>query len=217
MKPRELARRLPDAYEDPFNARISGSKQQVASISLKMFEENFGSLCTRLHLDRAIVDHNLSRMKDIIDLFISKYRAYLRSYVGEQGLLARADTLKFFTQHEMCLAFEFYLAMDGKNLVHEAHYLTFFFPLVDVFYMKSCAFRGAQPRPSVSVSFFDDETPAASYDLSPCHRSYCVCCQAEPCEMTRDSASSVSVTFSEHGHMHRFVNGYETILNCPAV
>jgi hypothetical protein len=118
LKPQELARRLPDAYEDPFHAKITGSKQ-VASISLKMFEENFGSLCTRLHLDRAIVDHNLSRMKDIIDLFISKYRAYLRSYVGEQGLLARADTLKFFTQHEMCLAFEFYLAMDGKHVVHE--------------------------------------------------------------------------------------------------
>lgn len=123
LKPRELARRLPDAYEDPFNARITGSKQ-VASISLKMFEENFGSLCTRLHLDRAIVDHNLSRMKDMIDLFISKYRAYLQAYVGEHGLLARADTLKFFTQHEMCLAFEFYLAMDGKNVLREAHSLT---------------------------------------------------------------------------------------------
>jgi hypothetical protein len=100
----------------------------------------------------------------------------------------------------------------------KCHAESFLFSLVDVFYMKSCAFRGAQSRPSLSVSLFDDEAPTAVYDMSPCHRSYCVCCQAEPCEMTRgDPASPVSVTFSEHGHMHRFVSGYETILNCPAV
>ena len=166
-----------------------------------MFEENFGSLCTRLHLDRAIVDHNLSRMKDIVDLFISKYRTSIRAYVGEQGAGARLDPLKFFTQHEMCLGFEFYLAMD-----------------VDVFYMKSCAFRGAQPQPSLSASFFADETPSAVYNMSPCDRSFCTCCQAEPCETANDSMPpSVSVAFSEHGQAHRFINGYEVVLNCPAV
>jgi hypothetical protein len=30
-------------------------------------------------------------------------------------------------------------------------------------------------------------------------------------------ASPVSVKFSDAGHSHRFVNGYEVILNCPAV
>lgn len=92
--------------------------------------------------------------------------------------------------------------------------------LVDVFYMKSCAFRGAQTRPSISHSFFveDDEQPSAVYSLLPCERPSCVCHSSMLSdETTAVGASLVPVRFSDAGHSHRFVNGYEVILNCPAV
>ena len=109
----ESARRLPGAYEDPFNPKTILS-EKIASFSLIMFEENFGAMCTRLNLDRAIIDFNLSHLKDNIDAFMSKYRAYARSYLIDNGRNLQPEHLKLPNKNEMCLALEFFLAMDGK-------------------------------------------------------------------------------------------------------
>ena len=79
-----------------------------------MFQENFGALCTRLNLDRAIIDFNLSHLKDNIDTFMSKYRAYARSYLIDNGRNLQPEHLMLPNKNEMCLALEFFLAMDGE-------------------------------------------------------------------------------------------------------
>ena len=109
----ESARRLPGAYEDPFTPKTILS-EKIASFCQIMFEENFGALYHRLHLDRAIVDFNLSHLKDNIDTFMSKYRAYARSYLLENGRHLQPKHLMLPNKNEMCLALEFFLAMDGK-------------------------------------------------------------------------------------------------------
>ena len=206
----ESARRLPGAYEDPFNPKTILS-EKIASFCQIMFEENFGALCHRLHLDRAIIDFNLSHLKDNIDTFMSKYRAYARSYLFDNGRHLLPKHLTLPNKNEMCLALEFFLAMDGKLDRRSSPIDDELVYLVDMFYMKSCAFRGAQPRPSINLSFFggggeDEEQPSPVYSLLPCNRPSCVCC-----------SSLGPVKFSDAGHSHRFVNGYEVILNCPAV
>lgn len=113
MTSHESARRLPGAYEDPFNPKTILS-EKIASFCQIMFEENFGALCHRLHLDRAIIDFNLSHLMDNIETFMSKYRAYARSYLIDNGRHLQPKHLTLPNKNEMCLALEFFLAMDGK-------------------------------------------------------------------------------------------------------
>ncbi|CAF5149273.1 unnamed protein product, partial [Rotaria socialis] len=51
----------------------------------------------------------------------------------------------------MSLILEFFLQID-----------------VDVFYMKTCRFRDAEPCPSIKGLFCNDESPKARYSMVPC-------------------------------------------------
>ncbi|CAF4867995.1 unnamed protein product, partial [Rotaria socialis] len=72
--------------------------------------------------------------------------------------------------------------------------------IVDVFYMKTCRFRDAEPCPSIKGLFCNDESPKSRYSMVPCGTTNCPCCHS-----------------IENSSSHRFVNGYTTYLNCPAV
>ena len=73
---------------------------------------------------------------------------------------------------------------------------------VDLFYMKTCSFRKAQLR-SEQEGLFCIEIPECRYTMTPC--GHCDLCQQ----------SSLSIEFNRY-ERHRFVNGYESILNAPA-
>ena len=91
-----------------------------------------------------------------------------------------------------------------------------------MFFLKTCSFNGVQPRlcdNRFREGLFCIDTPEARFTITPCNHKYCLCCHS-PCP--RRSATTgypeqtLAVPFS-FPHIHRFVNQYEAILNCPAV
>ena len=80
--------------------------------------------------------------------------------------------------------------------------------------MKTCSFRGAEPRSSEEGLLCRHDPSETSYRMTPCGNSTCLCCH--PLNIEKRSQSWVVVDFNA-SLMHRFVNGYTTYLNCPAV
>ena len=79
--------------------------------------------------------------------------------------------------------------------------------LVDVFYMKSYSAQGVG-------LFCETNAPEAKHSLTPCGNQFCPCCfpvfhwkKTQPWTVVDFVSSST----------HRFVNGYTTYLNRPAV
>ena len=99
--------------------------------------------------------------------------------------------------------------------------------------MKTCHFNGSHPRlfpkndngnsDSGNATLTTDEyegiicrdTPVAQYAMIPCRERNCILCQAYVETISKSSKSS-AVSFSSN-QSHRFVNNYETFLNCDAV
>jgi len=77
--------------------------------------------------------------------------------------------------------------------------------------MKTCSFRFARPR-SLNEGLFCLQDPEARYELAACGN--CGLCYPQY-DMTHRLNKFV-VKFNQ-AHRHRFVNGYEAILNCSAV
>ena len=93
--------------------------------------------------------------------------------------------------------------------------------IVDVFYMKTCRFRNAHPRrfgehdkEEPEEGILCEKEPTAQYDMLPCREKHCWLCQRRFGES--GEVLPWSVDFSPQ-QSHRFVNKYETFLNCPAV
>lgn len=94
--------------------------------------------------------------------------------------------------NELQLLFEFYLQID-----------------VDLFYMKTCSFEQAQPR-SLTEGLFCNDIPQCRYTITPCGN--CELCHSLNDPKNRQQTSTLFNRYEKH----RFVNGYESILNCPA-
>jgi hypothetical protein len=88
--------------------------------------------------------------------------------------------------------------------------------LVDIFYMKTCSFRGAEPRLNNIEGglFCGNDEPQGRYTMLPCCNLFCPSCHPSNQWMKSKPWPVVEFTSSS---MHRFVNGYTTYLNCPAV
>lgn len=96
---------------------------------------------------------------------------------------------------------------------------TFLF-IVDTFCLKTCSFNNVQPRvyDHQREGLFSLALPEARFAIRPCNSRYCQCCHP-PCQRrstTDEPEHHQTVPFSIP-HVHKFVNGYEAILNCPAV
>jgi hypothetical protein len=91
---------------------------------------------------------------------------------------------------------------------------------VDLFFLKTCDYGGAQrrligERQREKEGILCAIEPCARYGVKPCRGSQCHLCQSERYVFKKSSIASV-VQFSDK-QIHRFVNDYEAILNCPAV
>ena len=80
--------------------------------------------------------------------------------------------------------------------------------------MKTCSFRGAQPRSLVEGIFCNQNEPEIKYRMRRCSDMPCASCfpryqweKTQPWLIIDFDASS----------SHRFINGYTTYLNCPVV
>ncbi len=87
--------------------------------------------------------------------------------------------------------------------------------------MKTCSFRGARPLSSSSSKhgLFCLEEPQVRYGMTSCHQHRCQFCfpstQITTVRLRQQQYEPV-VQFSST-QKHRFVSGYEAILNCPTV
>ena len=86
--------------------------------------------------------------------------------------------------------------------------------LVDIFYMKTCSFRGAQPRSLVEDLFCQENEPEIKYGMTTCPGTSCSCCFPR---YQWDKSQQWSVIDLTTSSFHRFINGYTTYLNCPVV
>ncbi|CAF1336830.1 unnamed protein product [Rotaria sordida] len=193
----ELTRRGPGVYPDPINSK---SNQQIPSYLYLIYDNWLGHFKTRLNVDTSILDYNLYRLFHIIELFISKYRTYEGSdflFDHHFKVPLHEKFLRRLHIYELVILLEFFLQLD-----------------VDMFFMKTCAFRIPDGLLIKTGLFYtDDMTNSLCHDMKPCQRLFCTLCQAKN---DSDSASCTTIEFSTSGQKHRFVNGYEAVLNCPA-
>ena len=81
--------------------------------------------------------------------------------------------------------------------------------------MKTCSFRGAQPRSHLEGLFCSKDKPQANYSMIPCQKPFCTCCH--PVNNEKKTQPWPAVVNFASSSMHQFINGYTTYLNCPAV
>jgi hypothetical protein len=85
--------------------------------------------------------------------------------------------------------------------------------------MKTCSFRGARPNLSHHQGLFCLNEPEIRYGMTSCHQHTCQFCFPSKAITTvrlRQQQYEPVVRFSS-AQKHRFVSGYEAILNCPTV
>ena len=75
--------------------------------------------------------------------------------------------------------------------------------------MKTCSFRNAKPR-SIDEGLFCIDEPDVRYGLSPCNN--CVLCVPS---QNQNQRVQPTIRYGP-SQKFRFVNGYQSILNCPA-
>ncbi|CAF2077940.1 unnamed protein product [Rotaria magnacalcarata] len=136
-------------------------------------------LSTRLQVNESIIICNANRLRVICDRLLELHEYFRRRVLERPDVALKEPTLN---SKKMSLILEFFLQID-----------------VDVFYMKTCRFRDAEPCPSIQGLFCNDESPKTRYSMVPCGTTNCPCCHS-----------------IENSSSHRFVNGYTTYLNCPA-
>ena len=117
-------------------------------------------------------------------------------------------------------------------------YLCVLYIIVDTFFLKTCNFRGAQPRPFSKKNGDGDVTegilchtkPTADYGMTFCHHKNCFLCESQQNRIGGgggggaqrkqsekiDVLNAAGVQFSSN-QIHYFINKYEAILNCDAV
>jgi hypothetical protein len=92
--------------------------------------------------------------------------------------------------------------------------------VVDMFYLKTCSFNNVKPRFCYNrchEGLFCLAPPEARFAITPCDNRHCACCHSTcPRRYPTNQGQTQVIPFS-NPHIHRFVNGYEAILNCPAV
>jgi hypothetical protein len=83
--------------------------------------------------------------------------------------------------------------------------------------MKTCNFRGAKPPSHPAHGLFCIDEPQARYGMTPCHKKHCRFCSPSTDILARARPPNKPVVQFSQAQKHTFVNGYQAILNCPAV
>ncbi|CAF2835561.1 unnamed protein product [Rotaria sp. Silwood2] len=178
----ELGRRQTGEYKCIFT--MTDPSPPTSSMMYNYYKNYFLKIVDRFHIDISILDHNYARLQQVLQLFRTRRAQILHAN-------KRMEDTFYLHDHELPQLLEFYLQMD-----------------VDLFYMKTCSFRKAQPR-SDTEGIFCATTPECRYKMTACGQ--CKICQT-PIDLTYRQPTSILFNRAE---THRFVNGYESILNCP--
>ena len=174
--------RLPGTFQRHFRLHENLHRQAFFP---NIYQTMYGQLGQRLKVDEAILDHNYERLFKCINILAQeRLRRFQTAWKDEQLPI-----------EEYAVALEFYLQFD-----------------VDLFFMKTCAYRGAERR-SPTHPFRGDQSEFF-YGLSPCDKPLCLLCHPS-LDLLRQRRQPI-MRFSP-SQKHCFANGYEAILNCPAV
>lgn len=201
----QYARLRRGTFPQMFHMEIMGTADMNINDSflLKFYDDFYMQLKKRLRVDISLLDFSLARLRQCID----------------QIVVQRALEQTMLNMDELAVALEFYLQIDGQYK-HRflSNYESLF--IVDMFFLKTCSFNGAQPRlfeQRYSEGLFCLDTPIARYMITPCDKPSCLCCHS-PCprRYVTGTQAIAAIQFSVP-YIHRFVNQYEAILNCPAV
>ncbi|CAF1451534.1 unnamed protein product [Adineta steineri] len=183
-------RRTYHSFHQPFTLTDQSVHISVRSPFMKIYDTLYGDLTERFQIDNAILDYNYERLHTCMNIMVQERIRY--------GLLAM-DTIGMEELRivEHALAMEFYLQIDDE-----------------LFFMKTCSFRNAQPSLYNHHGIFSIDEPKAVYGLEPCEQVTCRFCFPVKDVLIRGRQNQSVVQFSS-AQKHRFVNGYEAILNCP--
>ncbi len=102
---------------------------------------------------------------------------------------------EYLDENEYSIALEFFLQID-----------------INLFYMKTCSYRGAVPA-SNEASIFCMNEPQVRYGMTPCNRASCCLCY--PSYKLTYRHDKPIIQFGPR-QQHQFINNYRSILNCPA-
>ena len=162
------------------------------------YQAYMSTLIYKYNVDEPILSYNLARFKQCYDMFIDDY-CYHHSCLPEQFEI---------TTKQKNYALEFYLQMDGEIKCDYSIESLLSLISVDLFFMKTCSYRSAKPR-SDDEGLYCINEPEARYSLLPCND--CSLCQ--PSIHSPEQQSTIRFGSNQK---FRFMNDYETILNCPA-
>ncbi|CAF1392821.1 unnamed protein product [Adineta steineri] len=179
-------------FQPSFEIIDQSIKNGFSSFFITKYRNLFVDLTRRLHINDAIVDYNYPRLLKCFDIMIDERLSY--------GLINKS----FYDENrlpieEYPIALEFFLQID-----------------LNLFFMKTCSFRGAIARNSIIFDgIFCIQQPYATYSMTACRKSNCHFCF--PTSMVRNRTQHYQPVIEfDLIEEHRFVSGYRSILNCPA-
>ncbi|CAF1659763.1 unnamed protein product [Rotaria magnacalcarata] len=160
-----------------------GYHQPTMTRPLNDHERRLFFLSRLWNISVEILEFNFTRLKTFINrLAIYRMQRFSKPWHQE-----------YLHDDEYSMALEFYLQIDK-----------------DLFYMKTCSYRGAQPiHDNLHKGIFCSNEPQTRYGIIPCHQRSCCLCY--PSYRTHQRIAP----FELH-QQHVFINGYRSILNCPA-
>ncbi|CAF4594335.1 unnamed protein product [Rotaria sp. Silwood1] len=161
--------------------------------SFSLLQEDVEQLAIRLKVGKAIITFNADRLRTICCTLLALHESFRRNILCMADVALKEPTLN---SKQMAIALEFYLQID-----------------VDLFYMKTCSYRGATPYSNTEGLFCGKDQPQARYSILPCGNQLCLCCY--PKNSDKKSQTWPVIDFNSSS-IHQFVNGYTTYLNCPA-
>ncbi|CAF1266381.1 unnamed protein product [Rotaria sordida] len=190
LAPHQINRRQYGAYT--FDALMLMNKYNYSD-EFSLSEQDANELASRLQVGKSIITFNAQQLRSICHTLLVFHESFRRYVLCKSDVALKEPTLN---SKQMAIALEFYLQID-----------------VDLFYMKTCSFRGAEPRSKIEGLFCGRDELQARYTLTPCGNLFCLCCH--PLNSHKKTQKWSVVDFNSSS-MHRFVNGYTTYLNCPA-
>ena len=182
LSQQELTYRRTGKYKASFS--ITNYNASTKSFMVQQYNTYYAPLVERLQVDTSILDYNYIRLKKLIELH---RQACIRTLGYEKTLKGQFN----LPENEYAHLLEFYLQLD-----------------VDLFYMKTCSFRGAQPR-LLGEGLLCTTIPECHYFMERCNN--CALCYSFNESTNYEQQCPVQFNLQRK---HRFVNGYESILNC---
>ena len=188
----------------PFELQQPRFMEAIDSFMVDLYQKLFVGPSQLWKINISLIDYNLTRLRRCMDLYTKQ---------TNKPALASMD--------ELPLALEFFLQIDGERTLIETgsfdnQPIVVLHIIVDVFFMKTCRFRGSKPRRfgESDEGILCEEEPIAQYSLKPCEDKCCWLCQRRYGESGQ--AMPMPVDFGAQ-QSYRFVHKYETFLNCHAV